>query len=69
MRESPNYHNSADWTAAPDDPDFDPDIIDIYEDDSRRGANGKRTRTRKPVLSPDTLALKCSLKSDRRRKP
>ena len=34
MRESPNYHNSADWTAAPDDPDFDPDIIDIYEDDA-----------------------------------
>ena len=34
MRESPNYRTSADWTAAPGDPDFDPDIIDIYEDDT-----------------------------------
>ena len=41
MNESPTYPTSADWTAAPDDPDFDPDIIDIYEDDS--GAAGWET--------------------------
>ena len=34
MPASPNYPTSADWTSAPDDPDFDPDIIDIYEDDA-----------------------------------
>ena len=34
MNESPNYPTSADWRDAPDDPDFEPDIIDIYEDDA-----------------------------------
>ena len=34
MNESPTYPISPDWASAPDDPDFDPDIIDIYEDDA-----------------------------------
>lgn len=34
MNESPNYPTSADWRDAPDDPDFEPDIIDIYDDDA-----------------------------------
>ena len=32
MRESPNYPTSPDWAAAPDDPNFDPGIIDDIED-------------------------------------
>ena len=34
MNESPNYPASADWKDAPDDPHFEPDIIDIYEDEA-----------------------------------
>lgn len=34
MNESPNYPTSADWGDAPDDPDFEPGIIELYEDDS-----------------------------------
>ncbi len=34
MNESPNYPAKADWKDAPDDPDFEPDIIELYDDDA-----------------------------------